>query len=94
MYFATRIYSYVWFSDGKKRPTASFYKNGVLKNFAIFTGKHLLIKFSCEYCEIFKNTYFEENLQTAASGSKIGKKRVNVLKPTLEKKLQQICKKK
>ena len=24
-------------------------------------------KFSWEYCEIFKNTYFEENLQTAAS---------------------------
>ena len=23
--------------------------------------------FSCEYCEIFKNTYFEEHLQMAAS---------------------------
>ena len=23
--------------------------------------------FSCEYCEIFKNSYFEEHLQTAAS---------------------------
>ena len=23
--------------------------------------------FSCEYCEIFRNTYFEEHLQTAAS---------------------------
>ena len=23
--------------------------------------------FSCEYCEILKNTYFEEHLQTAAS---------------------------
>ena len=22
---------------------------------------------SCEYCEIFKNTYFEEHLRTAAS---------------------------
>ena len=22
--------------------------------------------FSCEYCEIFKNTYFEEHLQTTA----------------------------
>ena len=51
----------------------------VLKNFAIFTGKHLccslfLLKlqtptqvFSCEYCEIFKNTYFEEHLQTAGT---------------------------
>ena len=25
--------------------------------------------FSCEYCEIFKNTYFEEHLQTTASAS-------------------------
>ena len=24
--------------------------------------------FSCEYCKIFKNTYFEEHLRTAASG--------------------------
>ena len=23
--------------------------------------------FSCEYCEVFKNTYFEEHLQTADS---------------------------
>ena len=23
--------------------------------------------FTCEYCEIFKNTYFEEHLQMAAS---------------------------
>ena len=50
---------------------------GVLKNFAIFTAKHLsqglffkFIKepsakvFSCEYCEIFKNTYLEEQLRT------------------------------
>ena len=39
-------------------------KKGVLKNSAIFTGEHL---FSCEYWEIFKNTYFEEHLRTAAS---------------------------
>ena len=25
--------------------------------------------FSCEICELFKNTYFEEHLQTAASVS-------------------------
>ena len=51
-------------------------KEGVLKNLAIFTGKHLcwsLIKFIklhvketstqvffCEYCKIFKNIYFED----------------------------------
>ena len=61
----------------------------VLKNLAIFTGKHLrwnlfltelqarkpatVLKetprkvFFCEYCENFKSTYFEENLQATAS---------------------------
>ena len=40
----------------------------VLKNFAIFTGKHLCCTmqvFSCEHCEILKNTYFEK---TSATG--------------------------
>ena len=54
-----------------------FYKKAFLKNLAIFIGKQLrwnlyLIKleaqlFSCEYCEIFKNTYPEEYLRMAAS---------------------------
>ena len=50
-----------------------FFNTGALKNFAIFTGKHLcwnlfLLKlqawrpptqvFSCKYCEIFKSTCF------------------------------------
>ena len=55
-----------------------FYKKGVLRNFTKFTGKHLylfLIKlpatllkktlaqvFSCEFCGIFKNTFFTEHL--------------------------------
>ena len=64
-------------------------KKAILKNFEIFTRKHLcwsffLIKlqnfrpvtlsketptqvFSCEYYNIFKNTYFEKHLPTAAS---------------------------
>ena len=56
-------------------------QKAVLKNFHIFTGKHLgwsffLIKlqlqtptkvFSYEYFEILKNTYFEEHLRTTAS---------------------------
>ena len=60
-------------------------KKAVLKNFAIFIGKHLrwslfLIKlqtfrkiqlFSCDYCENFKKIYFEEHLQTAASRDNI-----------------------
>ena len=55
-------------------------KKGVLKNFAKFTGKNIctrfcnLIKketlaevFSCEICEIFKNIFLTEHLQTTAS---------------------------
>ena len=65
-------------------------EKAVLKNFAIFTGKHLswslllidlqasrpatFLKrdsntpmFSCEYCKIFKNNYFDKNLRTTAS---------------------------
>ena len=56
-------------------------QRAVLKNSAIFTGKHLcwsifLIKlqafalftqvFSCEYCDIFKNTSFEDYSRTTA----------------------------
>ena len=68
-----------------------FFRTGVLKNFAIFTGKHLywslfcigvsllesegcnFIKetptqvFSCEYHEIFKNTFFDRTPLMAAS---------------------------
>ena len=36
-----------------------FYENVVLRNCAIFMGKY--------QCEIFKNTYFKENLHMAAS---------------------------
>ena len=54
-----------------------FFKIGVLRNFTIFTARHLrwsllsiklqdFIKketptqvFPCEYCKIFKNTYFD-----------------------------------
>ena len=56
-----------------------FYKKSVLKNVAKFIGKHLcqshffkvFIKeetqvFSCEFCEIFKNTFFTEHLWTTA----------------------------
>ena len=57
-------------------------KKAALKNFAIFTGKHLKAcnfikkrfqRKCCEYCEIFKNTCFEEHLWTAASGSVFNK---------------------
>ena len=50
-------------------------KEAVLHNYAIFTGKHrswslFLIReigASCEYCEIFKNTYFDQHLRTVTS---------------------------
>ena len=63
----------------EKQPPEVFYKKGVLKNFAKFTGKHqcqslffnkketLAQVFSCEYCEIFKNTFYAEHLRVTAS---------------------------
>ena len=67
---------YLWKTRSSHR--RCFVKKAVLKNFAIFAGKHLcwslFLKrdsrqvFSCEYCEILKNTYFEKHLRTAASG--------------------------
>ena len=58
-----------------------FYKNGDLKNFAIFTGKHLCRSiffieketltqvFSCIFCEIFLNTFFYITPRLAVSKS-------------------------
>ena len=78
-----------WISEGATGRKGSI-KIAVLKNFTIFTGKHLcrslfFIKlqaglqlyyketptqvFSCEYFEIFKNTYFGKHLRTAAFNS-------------------------
>ena len=48
-----------YFMKLPKQPPEVFCKDAVLKNVAIFTGKNLR--------EIFKNTYFEEHLHTAAS---------------------------
>ena len=54
-------------------------KKCVLRNFAKFTGKHLsqnlflnkvagpVSVFSCEFCEIFKNTFFTEHSCETAS---------------------------
>ena len=42
-------------------------KKAVLKKFTIFIGKDLCWSVSCEHCEIFKNTCFEEHLRTALS---------------------------
>ena len=62
-----------------------FYKKGVLKDFANFTGKHLYRNlffnkkealaqvFSCEFCEVFKTIFFTEHLRTIASENKTSK---------------------
>ena len=65
---------------------------GALENFAKFTGKHLcqslffnnFIKketlaqmFSCEFCEIFKNTFFKRTPLVAAFNSFILNKKWN-----------------
>ena len=67
---------------GRSSHRRCFVKKGVLRNFAKLTGKHLcqslflnkvkketLAKvFYCEFCEISKNTFSVEHLQTTASG--------------------------
>ena len=56
-------------------------KKGLLRNFTKFTGKQLCQSlffnkvadltqvFSCEFCEISKNTFFKEHLWATASDS-------------------------
>ena len=62
----------------QKHPAEVFCKKGSIKNYAKFTGKHLCQSlffknetlaraFSCEFCEISKNTFFTEQLLTTAS---------------------------
>ena len=60
-------------------------RKGVLRNFAKLTGKHrpqscnfikketLAQVYSCEFCEISKNTFFTEHLWATASGFHIKK---------------------
>ena len=58
-----------------------FYKKAALKNFAIIHREHLCWRLEglqlslketstqvlfCDYCEIFKTTFFEKDLRTAA----------------------------
>ena len=62
----------------KKQPPEVFCKKSVLRNFAKFTGKHLCQSlyfkiealaqvFSCEFCEISKNTFSYRTPLVAAS---------------------------
>ena len=69
----------IWWVVQLSAATRGVYKKAVLKNFAIFTGKHLhwslflitLVFFSWEYCKKFKNTWIEKHQQTAASEENI-----------------------
>ena len=79
----TNIFLWTWFFFYQWQPAEVLYKEGVFKNFAIFTGKHMcqslffscnFIKketlahgFSCEFCMIFKSTFFTEHLWMTAS---------------------------
>ena len=64
---------------GSSRPEL-FCKKDVLENFIKFTGKQacnfieketLTQVFSCEFCEIFKNTFFHRTPPVAASYSRL-----------------------
>ena len=56
----------------QKQPPKVFFKKGVMRNFAVFTRKHLwrnlfLLVFSCEFGIISKKTFFAEQQQMTAS---------------------------
>ena len=70
-----------WLGNNRSSHWKCSVKKGVLKNFATFTKTRLCWSlfinkvpglrpptqvFSCEFCEIFKSTYFLEYLRTAA----------------------------
>ena len=70
-----------WTQSNRSSCQRCLVKKAVLKSFANFTGKQESLSFlqlcwketstklfSCEYCKIFKNTSFEEHLQTTVSG--------------------------
>ena len=55
----------------QKPPSERFIKKGAMRNFAEFTRKHLyrnpFLVFSCEFYEIYKNTFFAGQKPTTAS---------------------------
>ena len=67
-----------YFTIGRSSRPEVFCKKGVLKNFTKLAGKHLCQRlffkkeslaqmFSCEFCEISKNTFFYRTPLVAAS---------------------------
>ena len=69
--------SWFFFSWSRSSRSEVFYKEDVLRNFAKFTGKYLCQNlffktlarvFSCEFCEVSKNTFLHRTPLVAASG--------------------------
>ena len=53
-----------------KQPSKGFFKKDVLRNLTEFTRKHLcqnLLVFSCQFCRIWKSTFFAEQYRTTDS---------------------------
>ena len=63
-------------SRKRKQPPEVFYRKGFLKDsqnskaFSFIKKETLTQVFSCEFCEILKNTFFTEHVRTTASGEK------------------------
>ena len=62
--FFDEIFCYNFAHDRSSHRRYSVRK-GVLRNFEKFIGKHLV--FSCEFCEISKNTFYTEHLWVTGS---------------------------
>ena len=58
------IVNYMWREDLKGCTYTRSVTNVFLQ---LYWNENLMQMFSSEYCEIFKNIYFEEHLQTTAS---------------------------
>ena len=68
--FSYMINSYLhYFLKARSSRPDVFCEKGVLRNFAKFTGKHLYQSqvFSCEFYEIYTNTFFNRTPLVAAS---------------------------
>ena len=55
----------------QKQPSEGFFKKVVMRNFTEFTRKYLyqnpFLMFPCEFCKIYKNTFFTEQHRTTAT---------------------------
>ena len=55
-------------TEGKKRPFADFFQNRFKKALKRYLRVTPTKAFSCEYCEIFKNSFFHRTPPVAAFG--------------------------